>query len=416
MLIYKITNNINDKIYIGLFSAKKPFENYWGSGHIIKKAIKKYGKENFSKIILEDNIETREKLWEREKYYIALYNSTDPEVGYNITNGGEGVSMKMSDQTKEKIGLKTKIRLANKENHPRFGKKTSPELVEKLKIVQKQVALDRRRNQIEFCNKNLAEEFKVLAQNKTTKKDMLKLYSNLNIAKDTLTDVYREIFIQVNGYSLISRPKDKANIEKGVQTRIKNGKKLSSDALQKMSERSKGNRNPMYGTTFVFMYLGKVNKRVKPEEVETHLTQGWIKGKYEDAFICSICNRIETKSRLKTHSNKCVGASFTITDEKYISKSRNKNPVLNRLKGSNNHKAKLTENQVLEILQLLKEKTPVKSIMQKYNVGESTIYSIKTGKSWKHLKAFRFFEREGVQLTEGIVDIETQEAENEQAS
>jgi group I intron endonuclease len=88
MQIYKITNLINKKIYIG----KDEFsnENYYGSGKLIKKAIKKYGKENFIKEVLEDNINDKFILQEREVFWIATYNATDKKVGYNITNGGDG--------------------------------------------------------------------------------------------------------------------------------------------------------------------------------------------------------------------------------------------------------------------------------------------------------------------------------------
>jgi len=55
MVIYKITNKINGKIYIGKRKlAKKLFEmsNYWGSGKYIKMAINKYGKDNFTREVI----------------------------------------------------------------------------------------------------------------------------------------------------------------------------------------------------------------------------------------------------------------------------------------------------------------------------------------------------------------------------
>jgi hypothetical protein len=50
-VIYKITNLINQKIYIGKDSTNR--KNYYGSGKAIKNAILKYGEDNFSKEIID---------------------------------------------------------------------------------------------------------------------------------------------------------------------------------------------------------------------------------------------------------------------------------------------------------------------------------------------------------------------------
>ena len=91
MYIYMTQNLINEKIYIG--QSKRDIEeskDYYGSGFILNKAIKKYGKENFCKNILVKNIDTKQKLNLLEKYYINLLKSQDSEIGYNIADGGTG--------------------------------------------------------------------------------------------------------------------------------------------------------------------------------------------------------------------------------------------------------------------------------------------------------------------------------------
>jgi len=90
MYIYKTTNSINGKIYIGL-STKEVDKSidYYGSGTLIRNAISKYGKEKFTKEIIVDDIPTKEILCELEKYWILYYNSIDRTIGYNITSGGE---------------------------------------------------------------------------------------------------------------------------------------------------------------------------------------------------------------------------------------------------------------------------------------------------------------------------------------
>ena len=80
--IYKITNNVNNKCYIGKRVSKTFDAKCWGSGKLIKAAIAKYGKENFTREIM-CWAGSKEELEELEKLYIdkfqTIYN------GYNLT-------------------------------------------------------------------------------------------------------------------------------------------------------------------------------------------------------------------------------------------------------------------------------------------------------------------------------------------
>jgi group I intron endonuclease len=106
MQIYKITNKVNGKIYIGKNATSNV--KYMGSGTILKDAIKKYGIDNFCKEILEDNIKSIEELNSKEIYWINLLESNNREIGYNRAPGGEGNTGKwngdsLTKEHKEKI-------------------------------------------------------------------------------------------------------------------------------------------------------------------------------------------------------------------------------------------------------------------------------------------------------------------------
>ena len=88
--IYKTTNLVNGKIYIGQKKSDKFLGNkYLGSGKYLKCAIQHYGEQVFY-VSLIAIANTREELDELEKYYIKLFNATNYDVGYNIANGAVG--------------------------------------------------------------------------------------------------------------------------------------------------------------------------------------------------------------------------------------------------------------------------------------------------------------------------------------
>ena len=95
--IYKITNKINKKIYIGkeINITTRWNQHYLDSfndnindNSIIHKAIRKYGVESFSFEILI--LCSPKELDELEKYYIKYYNYNNKDIGYNIEEDGSG--------------------------------------------------------------------------------------------------------------------------------------------------------------------------------------------------------------------------------------------------------------------------------------------------------------------------------------
>ena len=134
--IYKTTNLINGKIYVGKHKSSYFTEDYKGSGKIIKLAIKKYGLDNF-KLELVEWCEDEISLANREIYWISYYRRLlGIENCYNIDKGGiggefggfswKGRSQSLTHKTRkgESLRLSGKMRGPN---HPFYGKPRSEE-------------------------------------------------------------------------------------------------------------------------------------------------------------------------------------------------------------------------------------------------------------------------------------------------
>lgn len=126
--IYKTTNLLNNKIYVGQHRSTKFDTWYFGSGKILYKALKKYGKINF-KVELLEWCASQELLNEVEIKWISTLNSANPDVGYNISLGGSAAKlpgvlngMYGKHHTKE---VKERLRLLAKQNCNQFGRLNS---------------------------------------------------------------------------------------------------------------------------------------------------------------------------------------------------------------------------------------------------------------------------------------------------
>lgn len=149
MIIYKITNLVNKKIYIGLTT--RPLDmrinEHLSNAHrtkcmLISRAILKYGRDNFEFEMIAE-YKTKEELIEAEKYWIDFYSSNNLDIGYNLTTGGDGgdiigtlpnkleIYKKRADSnrgTKRSEDCRKRISDAN----PNRGKKLSDEVKAKI--------------------------------------------------------------------------------------------------------------------------------------------------------------------------------------------------------------------------------------------------------------------------------------------
>jgi len=164
MVVYKITNKINKKIYIGKskLSVDKRWKRHIQNALYYKRkgyfytAIRKYGQDNFNLEILEEII-IESELNNREKYWIKYYQSNNKNIGYNMTEGGDGgchgeehkaklrlyrLGTKLTDEHKRKISEANKGKEVTKETRDKLskaltGKEVSKETRKKLSAFHK---------------------------------------------------------------------------------------------------------------------------------------------------------------------------------------------------------------------------------------------------------------------------------------
>ena len=102
MQIYLVTNLINGKKYLGKDVRNR--KHYLGSGTVLRKAIKKYGRDNFKKEIIEEHNDEN-KLKEREEYWLLFYDAANNINFYNRINKSNGApkGRKITQKTRNKI-------------------------------------------------------------------------------------------------------------------------------------------------------------------------------------------------------------------------------------------------------------------------------------------------------------------------
>lgn len=153
--VYVVTNLTNNKIYIGKtvgtpeIRLRKHFQNSVNGLAYLHRAIKKYGRQSFTIRSLAE-VGTEEQALRLEKFFIKCLESNSPEFGYNLTEGGDGISgyrhreeskrqCRLNNIGKHKVSDDVRKRLSESrkrftgENHPRFGVRLSDSTKQKMR-------------------------------------------------------------------------------------------------------------------------------------------------------------------------------------------------------------------------------------------------------------------------------------------
>lgn len=281
--VYITTNLINGKKYLGKHSTNNLKDSYLGSGKLIKRAILKYGKENFKREILE-YCENKYIAYEREFYYSLKFNVIIDKSFYNCSNGGNGNNgYKLSQKHKEilrncvtgRVKSKEEILKISKANK---GKKLSEETIEKLR----KAATGKKRSQ-KTINK--------MSESKLGDKNPMYGKTHSDEAKNKLKECYKNNQNPVFGRSGENHPFYGKKHTKESKLKISNScKKIFEDPNIRKKHGMPGEKNPFYG-------------KAHSEETKKLLSK---KAKNRPKVKCPYCGKIGFKCNLvRAHFDNC---------------------------------------------------------------------------------------------------------------
>ena len=291
MVIYKITNQVNSKIYIGQDKYNNP--NYLGSGKILHLAFKKYGTENFVKEIIEE-CESKELLDEREKYWINFYKSTERNIGYNIALGGEGGDTISNHPNKQDIGRR--IGESNKKIWEDFEYKKNMSELRKSQFTEE----TRQKISINSSGENNGMHSKI---HNTLAKDKMREARKKwheNLTEEERNSVSDKISKSNKGKEGYWKGKDNTNhSDRMKQNNPMKGKTHTDEIKQRISD---ANKKPKSDETK--RKLSEANKGKKPGNIVNVEIEGIVYESLTEASIKTGINLSTLRNRIKSKNVK----------------------------------------------------------------------------------------------------------------
>jgi len=274
---YIITNDVNNKQYVGAHSTNNINDNYMGSGLLIGRAKKKYGKENFTKEILCYTKTTKEA-YENEVHLIKEYNTLVPN-GYNISpTGGLGFVGQFSEETKAKM-REAVIGKPKSEEHKQNMK--GPKSEEHKQNMRKPKSEEHKQNMKGPKSEEHTENISKALIGKEFSKERIENMKQVRKGK-----TYIEIYGEEKAREIIENISRKIWVYNKI---IDKEKRIEKEELQQYLNNSYTiNRKPVSKSTrqniskvsknTIWINNGNKNKRIKEKNIQKFLDSGYKRG------------------------------------------------------------------------------------------------------------------------------------------
>ena len=196
------------------------WKTYLGSGLYIQRAIEKYGKESFYKIII-DEADNEDELKDIEEYYIDMFDAVKSKDFYNLKNSSIGGNTygtdKNSDRYKKRIEKASKA--TSGKNNPMYGRPKTQKMIDAVKKANslKVKVIDKNDDEIIFESKNQMVNYYVDVINK-----------EVSYNKDEVKNLKRTVahYLYCKENKIINKTKTKKKL-KNIRDRIYEIKEIS---------------------------------------------------------------------------------------------------------------------------------------------------------------------------------------------